>query len=75
MHAAVQREKAAGAEIKSVGAEMENGKTVFEIETMLRGHSRDLVVDATGQVIKVEEEVEMRRGTALVKTASARWRG
>jgi uncharacterized membrane protein YkoI len=69
VQAAVQREQAAGADIKSVAAEKENGKTVYEIETMVRGHSRDLTVDATGHVIQVEEEVPIDTVPATVKTA------
>ena len=45
-----------GAEIKTVAKEVTNGKTEYEIETILKGHTRDLMLDASGGLISVEEE-------------------
>ena len=69
VQAAIQREQAAGSEIKNVAAEKNNGKTVYEIETMVRGHSRDLIIDVNGKVLEVEEEVSIDSVPAKVKAA------
>lgn len=66
---AVQQEQAAGATIKSVAAEKEDGKTVYQIETMLKGHARDLLVDGTGKIIEVEEEVAIDTVPVPVRSA------
>jgi len=47
------------ATLAGLSKEVEGGKTVYEIETKVNGKSRDVVVDAMGAVIEVEEEVEM----------------
>jgi hypothetical protein len=49
--------------------EVEDGKTVYEIETKVNGKSRDLSLDATGAVIEVEEEVEMNSLPAAAREA------
>jgi uncharacterized membrane protein YkoI len=48
-----------GAEIKGVAKEVTNGKTEYEVETILKGHTRDLMVDASGGLISVEEEATL----------------
>ena len=48
-----------GAEIKGLSKEVENGKTEYEVETILKGHTRDLMLDASGGLISVEEEATL----------------
>jgi uncharacterized membrane protein YkoI len=48
-----------GAEIKGVAKEVANGKTEYEVETILKGHTRDLMLDASGGLISVEEEATL----------------
>ena len=60
--AAVARTIAAegkGATLKGVSREKEKGQTLYEAEFTVNGHSRDLLIDATGAVVEVEEQVEM----------------
>jgi hypothetical protein len=45
-----------GAEIKGLSMETEDGKTRYEVETLINGKHRDLEIDAKGVVIEVEEE-------------------
>ena len=45
-----------GAVIKEVSKEQEDGKTVYEVETMVDGRTRDLVFAADGTVLVVEEQ-------------------
>ena len=58
-----------GAEIKSIGKEVEKGVTQFEVETMLNGKHRDFNVDAKGKLIVVEEETDLASVPAAAKTA------
>ena len=66
---AVQQEESNGATVKNIVAEKEGGKTVCEVETTVRGHTRDLLFDAAGTVIESEEEVSLDAVPAPVKAA------
>ena len=44
-----------GAELKGLSKEEENGKTVYEIETLKNGKTRDALIDASGAVLEIEE--------------------
>ena len=46
-----------GASIKGFSVEKEDGKTFYEAEMVINGHSKDILMDATGAVVEVEEEV------------------
>jgi uncharacterized membrane protein YkoI len=65
----VQAEEAKGAKIVGLATEVEGGKTMYEIETTTGGHSRDLVVNAAGQIVETEEETAIDAVPAAVKTA------
>ena len=65
---AVQRETQ-GATIKNIVAEKEGTKTVYEVETMVGGHTRDLIIDAAGRVVLSEEEISIDAVPAPVKAA------
>src|SRR5690349_19597334 len=36
---------------------VKNGKTLYEVELTVSGHSKDVSMDADGKIIEVEEEV------------------
>ncbi|MFI4942140.1 MAG: PepSY domain-containing protein [Burkholderiales bacterium] len=60
--AAVQKtiqEETRNAEIVGLVEEQQAGKTVYEVETRVNGKTRDVTVDAKGQVIEREEEVAL----------------
>lgn len=59
------------AEIKNVVQEREHGKTVWEVESLDAGLGRDLVFDATGTVLELEEEVPAMQVPAAVSAAAA----
>jgi uncharacterized membrane protein YkoI len=46
-----------GAQIKGMSKEVEKGQTMYEVETMVNGKSRDLLIDAAGALVSVEEPV------------------
>jgi hypothetical protein len=58
-----------GAEIKGLSKETENGKTAYEVETMVGGKHRDFVVNAKGAVTEVEDETPIDSIPAAAKAA------
>ena len=56
-----------GATIKAISQEKENGQTYYEAETTTNGHSKDILIDANGAVIEIEEEVALDSLPAAVK--------
>lgn len=70
--AAVQKavqEETKGATIKGYTKEVENGKTTYEVETTVGGHTRDLIFDPAGKLLIAEEEVSISAVPAPVKAA------
>jgi hypothetical protein len=59
--------QSAGATIKGFSEEKEDGKTFYEAEMVVNGHSKDILMDATGTVVEVEEEVVIGELPAEVK--------
>jgi len=57
------------ATLKSVSKETEKGKTQYEVETLVNGKTRDLLVDPAGKVIEVEEEIAVESAPAAVQDA------
>ena len=56
--AAVQKtvqEQTKTAKLRGLAKEVENGKTFYEAETTVNGKSRDILIDATGAIVEVEE--------------------
>ena len=58
-----------GATIKGYSKEVENGKTMYEVETTVNGHTRDLLFDPAGKLVTTEEQVELNSVPAPVKAA------
>jgi len=56
-----------GATIKGFSKETENGKTTYEVEMAVNGHSKDVEMDPSGVIVEVEEEVTMDSLSAGVK--------
>jgi hypothetical protein len=56
-----------GATIRGFSQEKENGQTFYEAEMMVNGHSKDILIDSTGGVAEVEEEVAMDSLSGPVK--------
>lgn len=63
------QEQAKGSELKGLAKEVENGKTYYEAETRINGHGRDILMDQTGAVVEVEEEVTMASLPPAARTA------
>ncbi len=65
----VRAEEAKGAKIVGLATEVEGGKTMYEVETTVGGHTRDLLLDAAGRIVETEEETGIDAVPAAVKTA------
>lgn len=60
-------EQTKGAQIKHIGKEVDKGATMYEVETLVNGRTRDLMIDAAGAVVSVEEEVALASIPAAAK--------
>jgi uncharacterized membrane protein YkoI len=48
-----------GATVRGFSTETENGQKLYEVELTVKGHSKDISMDANGTIMEVEEQVEM----------------
>jgi uncharacterized membrane protein YkoI len=46
-----------GAAIKGFSSEVDEGKTLYEVELTVNGHGKDISMDKEGKIVEVEEEV------------------
>lgn len=51
--------ESSGATILGFSQEKENGQTLYEAEMKVNGHSKDILIDAAGAIVEVEEEVAL----------------
>ena len=65
----VQAEEVKGAKVVGLSSEKERGQTVYEVETTINGHTRDLIVNAAGTIVESEEETTLDAVPQAVKTA------
>ncbi|HLK19149.1 MAG TPA: hypothetical protein VKT81_09335 [Bryobacteraceae bacterium] len=63
------QEQTKNAQLHGLSKEIEHGKTLYEIETTVNGKSRDLLVDASGRIVEVEEATTLDQVPAAVQTA------
>ena len=57
-----------GASIRGFNEEKENGKTYYEAELTVNGHSKDILIDPSGAVVEVEEQVDLASLSAAVQS-------
>jgi hypothetical protein len=60
-------EQSKGATIRGFSQEKENGQTYYEAELMVKGHTKDVLVDVNGAVVEVEEQVSIESLPAAVR--------
>src|SRR5215471_2907222 len=68
--AAVQDTVAAesrGAVVRGFSMESEKGQIYYEAEMTVKGHGRDVLIDKSGAVVEVEEQVPLESLSAAVK--------
>ena len=59
--------QAHGATIRGFSKEKENGQTFYEVELRVHGHTKDVLMDTTGAVVEVEEQVDIAKLPAAVR--------
>jgi hypothetical protein len=57
------------ATIKGFSTEIEHGKKFYEAALMVNGHSKDILIDRAGNIVEVEEQVELDSLSASVQDA------
>lgn len=60
------------ATLKNVSKETEKGQTQYEVETVVNGKTRDLLIDPSGKIIEIEEEIAVDAAPAPVRDALGR---
>jgi hypothetical protein len=60
--------QSSGAAVKGFSKEMEKGQTYYEAEMIVNGHTKDILINATGTIVEVEEQVAMDALPAAVKS-------
>ena len=56
-----------GATVRGFSKEVENGQTYYEAELVVNGHSKDVLIDESGKVVEVEEQVALDSLPAAVQ--------
>lgn len=56
---ATVREQSRGAVVLGLSVETENGQTFYEASLKVKGRIRDVLIDANGNVVEVEEQVTL----------------
>src|SRR6266850_450125 len=72
MSAACAVEKAVAAQspgtaVRGFSKETENSQTYYEVELIVNGYTKDILIDTTGAIVEVEEEVVLDSLPAEVK--------
>lgn len=60
--------QAQGATVHGYSKDVENGRTEYEVELVVNGHSKDVTLSPDGAVVEIEEQVELE---ALSPSAQA----
>lgn len=60
-------EQSKGATVKGFSKEIEKGSTYYEAQLAVDGHSKDVLIDGTGGVVEVEEQVNFDSLPGAVK--------
>lgn len=63
------QEQSKGATLRGLGKEVDNGKTVYEAELTVNGHSKDITIDSDGKIVTVEEQVAIDSVPAAARAA------
>jgi len=59
-------EQSKGATIRGFREEKENGRTTYEAEMLVNGHTKDVQMDTNGAVIEIEEQLDIQAVPAQV---------
>jgi hypothetical protein len=53
-------EQSKGATVRGYSKETEDGKLEYEVQLTVNGHGKDITMDPQGNVMEIEEEVDMK---------------
>ena len=53
------KEQSQGATVRGLAKEIEDGRTVYELELKVAGHTKDMLIATDGKIILLEEQVEL----------------
>jgi uncharacterized membrane protein YkoI len=53
-------EQSKGSTVKGYSQENEGGQIQYEVSLLVNGHSKDITMDAQGNVMEIEEEVDIK---------------
>jgi hypothetical protein len=59
-------EQSTGATVQGYMQDNDNGQVEYEVEMTVNGHSKDVTIEPSGQVLEVEEQVELSALPAVV---------
>jgi len=62
-----------GVKLRGLTREVEAGKTFYEAELDVNGRTRDVIMDESGAIVLIEEEVELSSVPAAVRAAIEKW--
>jgi hypothetical protein len=68
--AAVQKtadEQSEGATVRGYSSEVDGGRLQYEVEIVVKGHSRDVIIAPDGSILTVEEQVDLDALPAAVR--------
>jgi putative PepSY-like beta-lactamase-inhibitor len=51
------QEQSKGATLRGLAKEVDDGKTFYEAELKVNGHNKDVLIDPSGAVVEIEEQV------------------
>lgn len=61
-------EQSQGEKICGLSSEVENGQIVYEIEMLINEHTKDVLMDAAGMILTIEEQVSLASLPAAVQS-------
>lgn len=62
-------EQSKGAIVKGYSKDIENGQVEYEVEMMVNGLTKDVSIGPAGNVLEIEEQIEMNALSSSVKAA------
>jgi uncharacterized membrane protein YkoI len=62
-------EQSRNATLVGISKEVEGDKTFYEVELKVNGKGRDVLIDAAGAVVELEEEIDMASVPAAARSA------
>ena len=65
---ATVQEQSKGARLRGLSKELEQGRTIYEAELLVNGHNKDLLIDQSGAIIEIEEQVALNSLPTAVQT-------